>query len=185
MNFQQIRDSLGQMDGEYQAKAEIVGTVRKVKKVEFSKSTGKPGQSLSIEIDSGEQDWVKMIGEFDPLDETSMGKTFTFLVWPFKPAQSPKTYLYCWIQRQSSQNSSQAPQTTPQQQNPPQGNIITEGIRLEAIKTATMLISAGKHTTVELYTLSDFIAEYIKYGKHPTGVAGANPPEQDFPEEPG
>ncbi len=125
MNFQQIRDSLGQKDGDYQAKTEITATIKRVKDVEFSKK-GKKGQSLYIEIDSGEQDWVKFIGkgvEDSPLDDNSLGRRAIFLVWPFRPEQASKTYLYCWIQREVPQGSSQAPPQAAQQPNPAQGAV--------------------------------------------------------------
>ena len=118
MNFQQIRDSLGQMDGQYQAKTEITATIKQVKPVEYSKSSGKPGQSLYIELDSGEQDWIKFTGKGvadSPLDHNALDQRVIFLVWPFRPEQATKTYLYCWIQRQvpqqGQQQSTQRPKT--------------------------------------------------------------------------
>ncbi len=197
MNFQQIRDSLGTMDGQYQAKTEITATIKQVKPVGYSQKSGKPGQSLYIELDSGEQDWVKFTGKDvadSPLDHNAEGKRVILKIWPFRPEQAAKTYLYCWIQRQvpqngsqSSQNTPQAPQQPPQQPNAPQGNQSPDkDARAKAVEVAAMLVSYGKHEDIELYRLADCIVDYIQNGTHPIGVAGAQEQggESDFPKEP-
>jgi hypothetical protein len=102
------------MDGQYQAKTLVKAFITDVKDVEYSKTSGKPGQSLYLRAENNEIAWVKLTGKFDPLTAADKGTTRDFLVWPFKPQDSPKTYLYCWIQRQNTQ---QAPQTPPQQPN--------------------------------------------------------------------
>ena len=107
--FQQIQQTLGNMDGQYQAKTLVKAFISDVKDVEYSKTSGKPGQSLYLRHEeTGEIAWVKFTGkgvEDNPLDKADKGTTREFLVWPFKPDSSPKTYLYCWIQRQTSQQS--------------------------------------------------------------------------------
>jgi len=108
MNFQQIRDTLGTMDGQYQAKTEITAKVKRVKDVEYSKK-GKKGQSLVLELE-GEEEWVKFTGkgvDDTPFDQNCAGNSYVFLIWPFCPDNSPKTYLYCWVQRQVPQGGSQ------------------------------------------------------------------------------
>jgi len=124
MNFQTIRDSLGQMDGKYQAKTDLTAVIKQVKPVEYSKSSGKPGQSLYIELDSGERDWVKFTGKDvaeSPLDHNAMDQNYALKVWPFQPEATTKVYLYCWIQRQVPQGSPQRPQNAPQGIKPPPG----------------------------------------------------------------
>lgn len=195
--FQQILQTLGNMDGQYQVKTLVTAFITDVKNVEYSQKTGKPGQSLYLRHDeTGEISWVKFIGkgvEDSPLDKTDKGTTRDFLVWPFKPDQSPKTCLYCWIQRQTSQSPQQAPQQAAQGTNAPQGGeVVFSQCRALAIDIAAKLVASGKHAPVELYGLADFITDYIRDGKHPTGVASANPPGtmdgspmDDFPQEPG
>ena len=123
--FQQAISTLGQLDGQYQMKTKILAVVRQVKKMEFSQSSGKPKQSLYLTDESGEDSWVTIIGKFDALDDSSLGKQYEFLVWPYKADQSPKTTLYCWINRQvpqqQSQGSPQRPQTPPRGIKPPPG----------------------------------------------------------------
>jgi hypothetical protein len=105
------------MDGQYQAKTPIKAFITDIKDVEYSKSSGKPGQSLYLRAENNEIAWVKLTGKFDPLTAADKGTTRDFLVWPFKPQDSPKTYLYCWIQRQSSQNTQQGSQQPAQATN--------------------------------------------------------------------
>jgi len=144
--FQQIKDSLGQMDGEnkYQLKTAVNATVVRVRELEYSKTNGKPAQSLVLKDDDGEEEWVKLTGKFDPLQAGQVFQKYEFLVWPFKPQQSPKTYLYCWIQRQVNQNSqppqsvSQRPPQPPQQANG-NGGIITQ---VQLIQLAERFIQA-------------------------------------------
>ncbi len=145
MTFQQIRDSLGTMAGDYQAQTEITATVLQVKDVEFSKK-GKKGQSLYIEL-NGERDWVKFTGrgvEDSPFDQSAESRQYIFLVWPFRPEQATKTYLYCWVQRQvpqQSTNTQQAPPQAAQQPNPVPGIDITA----QFLKLAERLIEAVEH----------------------------------------
>jgi len=114
MNFQQVRNTLGQFEPgtEYNIKTTANCTIKRYKPVEYSKSSGKPGQSLALETDEGDEDWVKLGGKFDPIDDNYLGKVYEFLIWPFKPDQATKTYLYCWIQRQTPSQST--PQASPQ-----------------------------------------------------------------------
>jgi len=129
------------MDGQYQAKTEITATILQVKPVEYSQKSGKPGQSLYVELDSGEKDWIKFTGKGvadAPLDHNAENQRAIFLVWPFRPEQAAKTYLYCWIQRQTSQRSPQSRQQPPQQANPAQGG----DTQAEFIKLAERLITA-------------------------------------------
>ena len=200
--FQQAISTLGQLDGQYQMKTKILAVVRQVKKMEFSQSSGKPKQSLYLTDESGEDSWVTIIGKFDALDDSSLGKQYEFLVWPYKADQSPKTTLYCWINRQvpqtASQGSPQTPQTPyqginapPADKIPPSQGTATDA-RSIAINIASKLVTTGQHTPAELYGLADCIVDYIQYGKHPFGPAGAVPGtmdgsqmDQDFPNEPG
>lgn len=122
--FEQIKRTLGNMEGQYQAKTLVTAFISDVKDVEYSQKSGKPGQSLYLRHEeTGEIAWVKFTGkgvEENPLSKADKGTTRDFLVWPFKPQDSPKTYLYCWIQRQTGQ---QAPQNTQQSyQHAAQGN---------------------------------------------------------------
>jgi hypothetical protein len=164
MNFQQIKETLGIMDGQYQAKTEITAIVKRVKDVEFSKK-GKKGQSLCIEL-NGEEDWVKFTGkgvEEYPLDTTAVGRPYIFLVWPFRPEQSPKTYLYCWVQRQSPQGGYQAPPSAPQTHQEPLQSI-NPNIQAQFIALAERFIEA---------------IEYVVHGtvpaERPTQPSGPNP----------
>uniref|UniRef100_A0A6M3XFV8 Uncharacterized protein n=1 Tax=viral metagenome TaxID=1070528 RepID=A0A6M3XFV8_9ZZZZ len=113
--FQQVKNLLGEKDetGQYQAKLLVHATVRQVKALEYSKSNGKPKQSLYLQDQHGEQEWVTLQGKFDAMDQSYVGRAFEFLVWPFKAEQSQKIYLYCWLQRASSMAQA-APQTPPQ-----------------------------------------------------------------------
>ncbi len=176
MNFQQIRDSLGTMSGDYQAQTEVVAIVKRVKDVEYSKS-GKKGQSLVIVL-NGEEEWVKFTGkgvEENPLDHNAVGNQYVFLIWPFKPDQSPKTYLYCWIQRRVSQNSSQQAQQAPpqatQQANPVPGIDITA----QFLKLAERFIEAIEHT---VHGNATFEKPDQPSGPNPKYV-GDNPPPPD------
>ena len=121
--FQQVKDNLGQKEPgtDYNLKLAISATVKVAKPIEYSKSSGKPGQSLLLTADNGEEEWVKLTGKFDALDQGSIGKKYEFLVWPFQPDGSPKIYLYCWIQRQVPQGSPQTRQNAPQGTKPPPG----------------------------------------------------------------
>ncbi len=169
MNFQQIRDSLGTMDGEYQAKTQVEATVKRVKDVEYSK-TGKKGQSLVL-IFNGEEEWVKFTGkgvDETPFDQSAVGRQYVFLVWPFCPDQSPKTYLYCWVQRQSPQQGSQ--QAT-QQVNPVPGIDITA----QFLKLAERFIEAIEHT---VHGNATFEKPTQQSGTNPDYV-GDDPPKVD------
>jgi hypothetical protein len=122
MIFEQIRQTLGQMDGQYQKKTQVVATVKQLKKVEYSQSSGKPVQSLLLEAQDAEQSWVKLMGNFDPLDDNYLNAQCEFMIWPFKPEQSPKIYLYCWINRKidgAAPSAPQTPQNAPQAANTP------------------------------------------------------------------
>ncbi len=147
MNFQQIRDTLGQMESGYQVKTEITATILQVKPVEYSKQSGKPGQSLYVQLDTGEKDWIKFIGKDvvdSPLDYNAEKKQYLFRVWPFKADQAPKASLYCWIQRQvPSQGGSQAPQS------PPQGTKAGQGVDYTAqfLQCANRLLDVMEHLT--------------------------------------
>jgi len=101
----QVQNNIGQNEPgtNYPIKTEIEALVMDAKAVEYSKSNGKPGQSLYLKDNDGDIAWVKLTGQFEPL---SKGTKAIFKVWPYKPPQSPKTYLYCWVQN--------APQPTPQ-----------------------------------------------------------------------
>lgn len=118
--FQEIRNKLGQKDDKgYQVKTKVTAIIKRVKNVEYSKASGKPGQSLLIEV-NGEEEWIKLIGKFDALDGSFEGRNFEFLIWPFQPDGSPKSYLYAWIQRQSG---AQTPPQAHQATNTPAGGI--------------------------------------------------------------
>ena len=141
----------------YNLKVEMPAIIRAVKSIEYSKQSGKMGQSLFLEDNTGDKQWVKLTGTFEPLDDSYIGKTFTFKVWPFKPDQSPKTYLYCWIQRQvpqpGQQSSSQTPQTPPQQANLPQGIDIIQIV--ERIACALEKIANKGQSFEEKYNLNE------------------------------
>jgi len=185
--FQQVISTLGQTDGQYQLKTKILAVVKQVKKVEFSKSSGKPKQSLYLTDESGEDSWVTIIGTFDALDDTSLGKQYEFLVWPYKAEQSPKTTLYCWINRQVPvQSYTQPPQGSPQAPpQPPQRPIAAiatlppEDYRALSLEIAGRLVAAGKYEYSAMFLEADIYAEYIKTGTHPFGLAGAVPGTTD------
>lgn len=116
--FQQILATLGQMDGQYQKKTKILATVKQCKPVEFSKTSGKPGQSFVLTAENGEESWVKLVGKFDPM-ENCVGNKYEWHIWPFKADQAPKPSLYCWVNglvHRAEGNQSQ--QAAPQNQRP-------------------------------------------------------------------
>jgi hypothetical protein len=82
--FEQIKHTLGNMDGDYQAKTLVTAFIADVKDVEYSKSSGKPGQSLYLRHEeTGEIAWVKFTGKGvadNPLDKSDKGTTRDFLV---------------------------------------------------------------------------------------------------------
>lgn len=171
--FQQILQTLGKMDGQYQAKTLVTAFISDVKDIEYSQKTGKPGQSLYLRHDeTGEISWVKFIGkgvEDSPLDKTDKGTTRDFLVWPFKPDQSPKTCLFCWIQRQTGQ---QAPQRAAQGTNLPQGGDIQGQILAMAERFLTAIESlAYPNTTPDRPTQPS--------GPNPDYVGDDPPPPDD------
>lgn len=163
--FQQAINSLGQFEPgtTYNVKTQIFATVKVAKLVEFSPKTGKPGQSLLLVADNGEESWVKLSGKFDALDQNSIGQRYEFLVWPFKPEQAQKVYLYCWIQRQvpqqSRQSNPQAPPQVAQATNSPQGMDISA----QTIAIAERIVTAIEHIVQN----STF--------QRPTQEAGPNP----------
>ena len=175
MDFQQIRDTLGQMEGDYQAKTEITATILQVKPVEYSKQSGKPGQSLYVQLDSGEKDWIKFIGKNvadSPLDYNAEKKQYLFRVWPFKADQAPKASLYCWIQRQvPSQGGSQAPQTT----KAGQGVDITA----QFLKLANRFVDAIEHITHGNATFEPEARPTQESGPNPDYVGDDPPPPDD------
>jgi hypothetical protein len=173
------------MDGDYQAKTLVTAFISDVKDVEYNKK-GTPGQSLYLRHEgTGEISWVKFTGndvKDNPLTKDDKGTTRDFKIWPFKPKDSPNTYLYCWIQRQTSQQSQQGTQQATQQPNTLQGNQSpAQDVRAKALYIAARLVAAGIHKEVMIYGLADCIVDYIQTGKHPTGVANANPPEEQMP----
>ena len=136
--------------------------------MEFSQSSGNPKQSLYLTDESGEDSWVTIIGKFDALDDTSLGKQYEFSVWPFKADQSPKTTLYCWINRQvpqSSQTSSQAPPQRPQA--PPQGVKPPPGI-----DTQSQIMEMAERF---LAAIEQLITSPNATGQRPTQESGQNP----------
>ena len=144
----------------YNLKVEMPAIIRAVKPIEYSKQSGKMGQSLFLEDNTGDKQWVKLTGTFEPLDDSYIGKTFTFKVWPFKPDQSPKTYLYCWIQRQvpqaGQQSSSQTPQTPPHGANAVQGDTETNLVQLvQRIACALEKIANKGQSFEEKYNLNE------------------------------
>jgi len=159
--FQQAKDNLGQKEPgtDYNLKLAINATVKVAKPIEYSKTSGKPGQSLLLTADNGEEDWVKLTGKFDALDQSSIGKTYEFLVWPFQPDGSPKIHLYCWIQRQVPQSQPQGPQNAPQGVKPPPGI----DVQSQILAIALRIVEA-----VEAIV-------YEKAGGRPTQQSGPNP----------
>jgi hypothetical protein len=191
------------MEGQYQIKTKVIAMIRQVKPMEFSKTNSKPKQSLFLEADNGEKEWVTLIGKFDPLDFNSEGKKFEFLLWPFKAEESPRTTLYCWINRQvatqqpqQGQNTPQTHQTPLQVTNTPQGKEIAtlppQDYRALALDIAGRLCAAGKYEYSAMFIEADVYVDYIKNGTHPFGLAGAvsekkteEPADEEWPEEPG
>lgn len=124
-------------------------------------------------------------GSSSQLTADLIGLSLTFSLKSYM-AQNNKIYISgFWNER--AQQGQQAPQQPPQQQNQAQGTqSIGKDVRAKAMEIAANLIMANKHTPIEIYALSDFFADYILNGKHPTGVASANPQQdEDFPQEPG
>ena len=107
--FQQIANTLGQKDEKgYQVKTLVSATIKVIKDVEYSQSSGKPKQGLLLAGDHGAESWVTLMGNDVPLGKDLKDGKYQFLIWPFKADQSPKATFYCWIQRA-------APKTSPQQ----------------------------------------------------------------------
>ena len=161
--FQQTLNSLGQFEPgtTYNIKTQIFAVVKVAKAVEYSKTSSRPGQSLLLTADNGEESWVKLTGKFDTLDQNSIGQRHEFLVWPFKPAQSTKTYLYCWIQRQvPAQGSSQPLQQAAQSTNGSQGMDISA----QFVSLAERLVTAIEH-----------IIQNSTFNQRPTQPSGDNP----------
>jgi len=151
----------------YNLKVEMPAIVRAVKPIEYSKQSGKPGQSIFLEDNTGVKQWVKLTGTFEPLDDSYIGKTFTFKIWPFKPDQSPKTFLYCWIQRQVPQNAQQSNTQTPQ--TPPQHPNQSQGIDI----------------TAQFIALAERLIQAVEYVVHGHIETGGNPNYVgDHPEKP-
>lgn len=148
--FQQARNNLGQKEPgtNYNIKISIYATVKQAKAIEYSKTSGKPGQSLLLKDDDGEEEWVKLTGKFDVLNNSHIGQRYEFLVWPFQPEQSPKVYLYCWIQRQVPQDSQQAPQQARQSTNAPNTTILSAE-RQCAWKSACSVAASNLDMTLE------------------------------------
>ncbi len=114
--FRQILATVGQEDDKgYQVKTVILGTVKQRKEIEFSQTTGKPGQSFVLIAENGEESWVKWIGkdvEKGAMPEECVGNQYEWIVWPFKADQAKKPSLYCWL----------STLVKPKDQNPQQGN---------------------------------------------------------------
>jgi len=147
--------------------------------VEFSQSSGKPKQSLYLVDESGEDSWVTIIGKFDALDDTSLGKQYEFSVWPFKADQSPKTTLYCWINRQVPQSNQSQPQSSPQRpQAPPQGVKPPPGI-----DTQSQIMAMAERFLVAIEQLSFPNAVTPMRPTQPSGLnpeyVGDDPPPPD------
>ena len=155
--FEQIKQTLGNMDGQYQAKTPVKAFITDVKDVEYSQKTGRPGQSLYLRHEeTSEIAWVKFVGKGvaeNPLDKTDKGTQRDFLIWPFKPDESPKTSLYCWIQRQTSQPTPQAPPQAAQGTKPPQEGNYTQ--ILERIAIALEKITAKSESFEQKYDLNE------------------------------
>ena len=160
--FQQTLNSLGRLEPgtTYNVKTVIFAVVKVAKAVEYSKTSGKPGQSLLLTADNGEESWVKLTGKFDALDQNSIGQRYEFLVWPFKSEQSPTTYLYCWIQRQVPQQGQPASQQAAQSTNSSQGMDISA----QFVSLAERLVTAIEH-----------IIQNSTFNQRPTQESGPNP----------
>ena len=194
MNFQTVRNNPGKFI-QMQATA-----------IKFDIKTGEYGNyALGNIIDTtGENQKVFFAASDDsPLPDVSCKQQLAVWATRFDAnTQKYKVYFNGFVQQQptgaqpaqvpqtASQGSPQMPQAPPQATNAPQGT--DTDARSIAINIASKLVTTGQHTPAELYGLADCIVDYIQYGKHPFGPAGAVPGtmdgsqmDQDFPNEPG
>ena len=169
--FQQILDTLGQLDGNYQRKTPVTATLLEVKAVEYSQSSGKPKQGLYVQADDGDRAWLNLIGKFDPVDVNNRNR-FDFLVWPFKAEQSPKPSLYCWIQRAAAGQAPPSepyhvpvgqPQAPPQAPNTPVRTRDATGVSIERQATVKAVCERYAGTDADLATMLDACGHFHKW----------------------
>ncbi len=113
--FQQVYQTLGQNEpnSNYPLKTAMKCFVENFNKEKYDTDTGKlKSQKLYLKAENNEIAEVYLKGNFIPLTNLDKGKWYDFLVWPFKPQNSTKVFLCCWIQNQQS-----APQNAPQSTN--------------------------------------------------------------------
>ena len=196
--FQQILDTLGQLDGNYQRKTPVTATLLEVKAVEYSQSSGKPKQGLYVQADDGDRAWLNLIGKFDPVDVNNRNR-FDFLVWPFKAEQSPKPSLYCWIQRAAAGQAPPSepyhvpvgqPQAPPQAPNTPVRTRDATGVSIErqvCIYTVGDIVESRPQ--MDMAEAGDWLAFFMYFAEtgqikitathSPAPVAGYDPNQDD------
>lgn len=107
MNFTKVREAVGQMDGQYQAKLPMIGKVSgELPGVSYT-TEGKRFQKINITDNLGEVQQVKIYLGKKP--EMTIAGTYAFLIGP-NPYQNNMYYNGFW---QADKRVSQAP-TTPQ-----------------------------------------------------------------------
>lgn len=205
MNFQAVRQIKGQMDGNFPAKVDMIGVFAEIGGVAYT-TNQKPFCDCQItdlvsEGHPSEKHKVRLyVKEAIPLGLLNTECSFSISAYDgtFTDSKTGQQKVYVgysgfWndkVLQRPAQQGQVTPYQPPQRpQQPPQQANMAQGIqstvdRLRAIEIASGLIAAGKHETVELYALADFIMDYIQTGKHPSGVAGANPQDPDFPNDP-
>ncbi len=202
--FTQIITTLGQMDGKYQQKTKIFATVVRRKDVEYSKTSGNPGQSLLLRAENQEESWVKWIGndvKDGALDTSAEGNQYEFSIWPFQPKDSPKVSLYCWMNRmvqagaqqpapQGQQSSQQLAQGQPANAQSAEQSVDWDGKQLREhrghqLYNATLLVTklaeiAGKTEGQNPGLIKEIAEELVQYiyngpAARPTQPSGPNP----------
>lgn len=185
MNFQVAMNNPGKFE-------KMQGTVNK-----FDVKTGEYGDYALGEITDNENCTKKVFfaaSDDSPLPDkaTCFNKLGIWAVRYDANTQRIKVYFNGLVAQQLQPQATQQapPQTAQGQQQPAQQPnpalpLPESGkqARALAIDIAARLVAGGKHATVELYGLADFIVDYIQTGKHPTGIAGVQEQNSDFPEE--
>ena len=191
MNFQAVRQVKGQKDANnYPEKVDMIGVF-----VEIGGGAYTTNQKLYCDCQirdmAQEKHKVRLyIKEAIPLGLLNTECSFSISAYDGEYQGKPYVgYSGFWndqvLQRPAQGQVTpyqppQGPQTPLQQSNVPQATQSPgKDVRAKALEIAAILVAAGKHEPIELYGLADFLVDYISEGKHPAGVAGANPPQDD------
>jgi len=182
MNFQAVRQVKGQKDAKgYPEKVDMIGVF-----VEIGGGAYTPNQKLycdcQIQDMAQEKHKVRLyVKEAIPLALLNTECSFSISAYDGEYQGNPYVGYSGFWNDKVLQRPAQGTQGTAQQSNPAGGVQQSPGkdVRAKAAEIAAILVSAGKHETIELYGLADLLADYIANGKHPAGVAGANPPQDD------